>query len=240
MYIKLALFVLFLLWVIKAPSSYRDSIRDKVLNSDPKVILKDEDSKAVATLVKACQLYKVGDPRRAQASADLASIRAQQLNFADAEKLYTAALYEHGIRPGFDESLTRLMIDYASVLTEQQKLDQASSYYSKILAHDTTYLDKTDIRIARDYNNLGLNSYLEALSTDRGPERTDLLKEADYRYKQALQIYRTHPKMERAIAVVLYNDHLALRDLDDWSGARLAKAESDKIESKLGRIIKAP
>ncbi len=240
MIIKLILFLLFFLWVIKAPSTYRESIRAKVTNSDPAILLRAENQKTIADLVKACQLYKPGDQRRTEATCDLASIRAQQLNFVDAESLYRAALSEHKTSSGYDQYFTELMLNLATILTEQQKIYEASSYYGKVHAYDKKFLDKTDPRIARDYNNIGLNTYLDALSKDRGPERTELLKESNYSYDQALQIYRTRPKMERAIAVVLYNQHLALRDMGDETAARLVKAESEKIESKLGRTVKAP
>ena len=101
-------------------------------------------------------------------------------------------------------------------------------------------MDKIDIRIARDENNLGLNTYLLASSKDLGQARTYWLKESIKHYQQSLQIYRTNANSQRAIAVVLYNQHLTLRDLGDERAARLAKNGSDKIESKLGRSIKAP
>jgi tetratricopeptide (TPR) repeat protein len=238
--IKYVLFILFFLWVIKAPSAYRDSIRAKVFNSDPAISLNNEDQKAVAELVKVCKMYKVGDLRRTQAISDLALIRNQQLNFIDAESLCRTALSEHKTKPGFDAYQTELMLDLATILTEEQKLDQAAYYYTEVLNYDTKYLDKTDIHIARDENNLGLNAYLLASSKEVGDPRTELLKKSIEHYKKSLQIYRPHAASERAIAVILYNQHLALRDIGDFTAAQLAKDESDKIESKLGRAVKAP
>jgi tetratricopeptide (TPR) repeat protein len=238
--IKLVLFSLFFIWVIQQPTAYRESVRASVQNSDPTVIRNKEEPGIVSTFVNACKVYKAGDLRRTKSIGELASLRLEQLDFEGAESLFHAALVEHRANAGFDEYYTELMLNLAEVFTVEQKLYEAQYQYSEVLAYDKKFLDKTDGRLARDYNNLALNNYLLALKTVRSPLKTQFLNQANDYYKQALAIYRSKPKTEHAVAVVLYNQHLALRDLDDRKGARLAKAESDKIEATFHRPIKAP
>jgi tetratricopeptide (TPR) repeat protein len=213
--IRLALFIVFFLWVVRAPFAYRDSIRDSVLNRSPEIYLPKQEREKSQAFIYASQHYKPGDPKRIKAISDLALVRWQQLLFDDAEKLYTMLLNENKTASGFNQKQEEAMLHIATLLDVGCKFDQAILAYMEILDYDKKYFPIGDVHIARDYNNLGLSTYLKALSKQKGVERTRLLKQASDFYKQALQIYRRLPQAQQAIAVVLCNEQLASRDLNE-------------------------
>jgi hypothetical protein len=230
--IRFACFLLFFLWVVRAPYAYRDSIRTSVLNKLPEVYLPNQERERSQAFIYATENYKAGDRRRTKAVTDLALIRWQQNLLADADRLYRAVLNETQAPAGANREWKETMLHLAALSNAQERFDQATWYYVQILNYDKKYLPKNDACIGLDNNNLGLSTYLKALSKNRGEERTKLLKQADDYYKQALQIYRTQPNTQQEVAVVLYNEHLALRDLGDWEDSKSAMLQATAIDTK--------
>jgi tetratricopeptide (TPR) repeat protein len=238
--IRVVLFLLFLLWAVRTPYAYRDSVRERVLSNDPDPLFKKENQEIGQSFLKATGQNKPGDERRNQATADLALLRAQQLQFHDAEQLYKVILVEYRKATTCDDYVVQIKLKLATTLIAQEKFDEAISLYRQVLTHDKDRLPMNSGMLARDYNNLGLALYLKASSKDRGKERTDLLDSANDFYQQALQIVQGAKQSEQTKAVILYNQHLALRDANNLTGAALAKTEANLIEKTFGRQSQLP
>ncbi len=238
--IKVVLFLLLLLWAVKAPYPYRDSVRTDVMSKNPEVILAKENGEIVNNFLQATSQMKPGDQRRNQAIAALALVRSQQLQINDAERLYRVILAENKSKSDPDDYLAQIKMKLAASLLDEARFDEAIFYYREVLAKDQERVPKNSTFLARDYNNLGLASYLKASSKDRGQERTQLLNSANDFYKQALTLCQSPKTKNQTKAVILYNQHLAMRDLTDLTAANLAKTEADAIDETFGRASKLP
>jgi tetratricopeptide (TPR) repeat protein len=193
--------------------------------------------------LKALKQYKAGDLRRLQAIIKLAQIRYQMLEFPEAERMYRLVLAEIKLTGDYNPEIPQVTDALAEVLTAERNLDEARVNYQAVLKYDQEHLPKADLNIARDLNNLGLNAYLQALSMERGEPRNYKLKQAHSFFNQALAIYRTQPQSPRSIqglSVCLYNDHLALRDLDDQRGADSDLKQSLTLEAQFKRQCSLP
>jgi hypothetical protein len=232
MLIRVTLFLVLYLLVVKAGLEYTDAARSQVYAKEPEVLLASQEGKARDDYLKAMASYKPGDPQRCQAILQIASVCMQRFNWGDAERFFKLLQLESPPTKASNSQASAASLRLANILMAEGKAQDAKAIYLSVLSDDQKCLPKDDLRIARDLSNLGLNAYLIASVEERGDSRTEHLRQANDYYKQALQIVKLQPKTEKSMqakSAVLANQYLALRDLNDWKGAELASNESKAI-----------
>ena len=243
MLIRATLFLVAYLLVVKAGLVYRDSVRASVIADDPAVRLASEEPMAKDNFFKAMASLKEGDPRRSRAISQLASVQLERLQLNDAERTYRLLAIESAPVKTVELQSNGASLHLAYALTLEGKLEDAKSIYLRLLNDNRKQLREGDPRIALDFNNLGLNAYLIAQSEERGDSRTKHLSEAVAYFKQALDSFKSQPtslKSLQGISVVLANEYLALRDLNDISGAKTAMKEAKNIASGFRNVCSLP
>jgi hypothetical protein len=232
MLIRATLFLVLYLLVVKAGMQFTDASIERVYANEPETILSIEEGKHQANYLKAMASLQPGDPQRCQAIEQVAADHLQRLHWADAEKFYRLLSLESQPTKASSSETNENLLRLANFLTTEAKLQDAKAIYMRVLEDDRKRLPKDDLKIARDLNNMGLNSYLIASSEQRGDARTEELRKASDYYKQALLSLKSVPKSEKSLqteSVILANHYLALRDLNDLKDAELAKTEAKSI-----------
>jgi hypothetical protein len=118
------------------------------------------------------------------------------------------------------------------------QFSNAESWYKLIWTSDKEHLPKSDSRIMRDLNNLGLVYYLSAMATPDNLERELQLSRANFYLIQAELAYRDQPNHDvQDEANTLDNRYLVLRELGNKSEAKTIRAQAARIHAKVpGRI----
>jgi len=240
MLIRILIGIALFMWVLMAPLPYRLSLMQSAGMQTHDAEIAKQEFFARKAVDKTAKL-PLSDRNRKDALRQYAKVEWQKQNYSEATRVYRALLAnskptaEH-----HDEEFSQDEIAMANLMRDQNDFANARSYFQSALTYDTNTLAKEDPRLARDLNNLGLQVYIEATSKDDKAEREKLMKESNHYFEQAIAMYAKDPKLENALAIVLDNQYLVLRDLGDRDGALAVKAKSEAIEKKIPRLCKAP
>jgi tetratricopeptide (TPR) repeat protein len=240
MLIRILIGIALFMWVLMAPLPYRLSL----MQSDGMQTHEAEIAKQEFFARKAVDktaMLPLSDRKRKDALRQYAQVEWQKQNYSEATKVYRALLAN--AKPDnkrYDEEFAQDERAMANLSRDQNDFVNAKSYFQSAFTYDKNLLPKDDPRLARDLNNLGLQTYIEATSKDDKTEREKLMQESNHYFEEAVNIYAKDPKLENALATVLDNQYLVLRDLGEKDRALAVKAKSEAIEKRIPRLCQAP
>lgn len=97
----------------------------------------------------------------------------------------------------YDEQLVATALSVAQHLCDMGGFAKAEAYYKLVWNYDKENLEKTDPRLIRDLNNLGVATFLKAMSIEDGLERELEFNRANFYLIQAQLANRVQAKVDR-------------------------------------------
>jgi len=197
----------------------RAKLRDTPVNSAQ--FLKLEDELGMVLWQQACPLA--------------------QTKFGDAEQVFRAthAVLKARAKPeSYDQDYVSDTQHFAGLLRDQGKFVESIDLYRETLAYDQQASKGVDdLKLARDYANIGLVQYFNALATEDKILRQVDFKDGEFNLEKSIEIYRKllGPDAQE-VGNELATKALVLRDMGrEGEGLRDMK-ESQRIRA----LIKTP
>ncbi len=128
----------------------------------------------------------------------------------------------------------------ADMHRDANQLEAALVCYQSVLDHDLKYLGQSSVNVVRDYNNMGMVSYLIATGFDDKQKRADGFDKANKYLNQALQFAKAQ-KLEGTPreATTLWNLYLVARDSGN-PAAEEFKTRALAIDKSMNRVCHEP
>jgi tetratricopeptide (TPR) repeat protein len=218
-------------------SSYKDSLAN--------------EERLAKTALQNTNNLTADDPRKLAAQETLADVYWRYGKTPEAENLYgkLCDFYKkHRNQAEYDQKWVNVTLKLAGLLRDTDRLNPSQALYEEILKYDQEQSRQVQSsktigqeRLARDYDNLGVNLYLFGQAQPIKQDRENLWRRSKDCFEHALELARSHfGANSQYEANILSNQYLVLRDLGLEHEANLAKRRSDKIAALVQRPCLAP
>lgn len=221
----------------------RQAVEEEKLHNYPRQI-ETEEAYARMQLAEALKHPEQLD-NLLKARDRMALIDWKQYRYKDAVKLYQDQMASTWglVNNAYNEKWADACLKLAGVHRDAGLENQSAALicYEEVLKHDQKFLPATDLRIARDLNNMGLMHYIVGSGKSEKKDRQAEFKVAENYYKQSLDMLKAQglDKSTRAEAT-LWNLYLAARDQDNLQDAETYKQQAQAIDLSLHRICREP
>lgn len=182
------------------------------------------------------------DELLAAGDAYASALTSQQL-FDQAAKIYQDQLMLTWgrVNNAYNEKWANANMHLAGVLRDMDSQSPALICYESVLKHDQQFLPPTDLRIARDLNNMGLMEYMIGMGKAEMPDRlVEFKKSRDYLEKALALFTRDGQGSAAKAAATMWNLYLTCRDMGDEGAANQYRDKAQIIDKSLNRLCREP
>jgi tetratricopeptide (TPR) repeat protein len=175
---------------------------------------------------------------RLAAREALASVFIYQRRYQAAQAVYLDVLK---IESALKRDTTATLLSLAGLYRDMGKFDRAAYYYQQVWNSDKERLPKTDPRLVRDLNNLGVVCYLVAMATEDHLERELELNRANFYLIQAEIVSAKQPGQDaQNTANIWENRALVVRELGNIKEANNLKKRAQVVHNQMPNRIDPP
>ena len=119
-------------------------------------------------------------------------------------------------------------LNLAGIYQDRGAFKEALQSYEGILQYERSRLGEKDVRVARDYNNLGICTYLESQTIIDASKRQEMCASALEQYKRAESVFRQFPTAQSQLLYCLQSQQLAYQEMGDRDRAQQLREQVEK------------